>query len=311
MRKAKRINVVALVLCLIFIMSSCSKGVDSASVQEFESIVFVDGSEISVPSEIKTYATLSPSYTETLLDLGFENEIVTIDNDSTYLSVYSNNISIFDKSKLDLNHKILLESKPEVILLENETFVKFTKEEVQQLMENGSTFIVLPIPKTIQDIRKELDFIVRLTKADYGVGLLADFDLKYDRILKYASQVKERPVVFMQLIDKKNIKTMGKNTWQDMIIELAGGRNAFSDRHGYIYVTYEDIAMRNPNYYFAISTGNIQEAQIINNNALSETVAIKNEDVYIFEETQMLNPNHRCLDAVNTLGFILHRDIYK
>ncbi len=312
MKKLSGIIWCVILFLLAFYILGCSEIRDKNDVRKLTDITFIDGQTIKVPTVIKTYATLSPSYTETLIDLGFEENIVTVDMDSTYLSVYDSDVTIFDTEKIDLNHKDLLENSPDVILIESKVFNKFTEAEVAEIVKNGSCFIVLPEVKSIADVRDELDFIVRLTKAKYGEKLLEDFDAKFAHILAWKSRVNELPVVFLQLVDKSNVKTVGSDTLLNEMISLAGGYNTFSDKKGEYYTEYSEIANRNPNYYFAISSGETTQLnQILNNSNLIDTIAIQNEEVYIFDEIQMFNPNYRCLDAINTMGYILHRDIYK
>ncbi len=311
MKRIKLFCLLSLVVTLLGVIGCSADGAESKEV-ELTYISFVDGSDIAVPKKIQTYATLSPSYTETLTDLGFDEEIVTIDSGSTYLDLNNSSANVLDTNKIDLNHTILLKSSPDVILVENYIYIKFTPEEVQEIVENGTTFIVLPSVNSIEDVRAELDFIVRLTEAKYGQEILSDFDLKYSQLINWKNQVDNFPVVFLQTRDKASIKTSGSGTLIDSMISLAGGTNAFSDKNGVVYTTNEDIAIRQPEYYFAITNGErTQKNQIMNNSTLSETVAVRNDEVYIFDEVQMFNPNYRCLDAVNAMGCILHRDIYK
>ncbi len=275
------------------------------------SIPFLDGSEIKVPEEIDTYATLAPSYTETLIDLGFENSIVTVDINSTYLSGYNNDVSVYDTGKLEPNHESLLENSPDVILIEAKEYNKIPSKDIEEIEENGSIFVVLPKVNNVTDVREELDFIVRLTNAEFGDRMLEDFDSKLAQILIWREEIIDYPVVFFQLKDIANVKTVGSETLIDQMISLAGGLNAFGNEYGEFYTSYEEIALKNPSYYFATANGeSTQENQILNNKALSETKAIRNEEVYIFDEIQMLNPNYRCLDAINTMGGILHHDIF-
>ncbi len=311
MKKIKLFFALGLVAMLVGAVS-CSFENQGNKEVVYTTMTFIDGSDIEVPTEIETYATLSPSYTETLIDLGFEKNIVTIDSGSTYLDIRGSNANVLDVDKIDLNHKALLENNPDVILVENYVYIKFTEEEVKEIIENGSTFIVLPSVNSIEAVRNELDFIVRLTGAKYGDDILEDFDLKYAQLLNWKNQVNEFPVVFLQTRDSRSVKTTGSGTLLNEMIFLSGGTNAFVDKNGVLFTTYEEVAARQPDYYFAITNGeSTQKNQIINNAALSETTAIRNDEVYIFTEVQMFNPNYRCLDAINTMGCILHRDIYK
>ncbi len=311
MKKYKLIFFWCLIIGILSLIS-CSVSKEESVDKELTTISFLDGTDIEVPENIETYATLAPSYTETLIDLGFEKNIVTIDSNSTYLNVYSDKVSVFNVEKIDLSVTTILENKPDVILIESLIYAKLTGEEIEDVKSNGSTFVVLPTVRSVEEVRNELDFIVRLTNAKYGAKILADFDFKYAQLVNWKNQVEEFPVVFLQIRDSKNIKTVGVNTLLDEMITLSGGTNAFADKNNVVYTTNAEIAARQPSYYFAITNGeSTQKNQILNNVELSQTVAVRNEQVYVFTEEQMFNPNYRALDAVNAMGCILHSDIYK
>ncbi len=312
MKKIKIVFLISFIFIVSYNILGC--GEDRANKNSYSrtEIKFVNNETIKVPTKIETYATLSPSYTETLIDLGFEDNIVTVDSRSTYLSVYDSNVATFDTERIDLNHKDLLKNNPDVILIEQKVFNKLREEEVREIISNNSYFIVLPQVNSIEDVRDELDFIVRLTNAKYGEKILADFDSKFSQVLAWKGQVENLPVVFLQLADDNDVKTIGKGTLLDEMISLSGGYNAFNDKIGEFYTEYSEVADRNPGYYFAISNGEAtQRNQISNNSELTYTIAIQNDEIYIFDEVQMFNPNYRCLDAINTMGCILHRDIYQ
>ncbi len=308
----KKIKIIFTVLFLAtVVINTVNHSNNEAENKETITIPFFNGEYIEVPSEIDTYATLQPSYTETLIDLGFEKNIVTIDKNSTYLNVY-NNVGVFDTEKIDVNHEILVENKPEVILVDALTYEKFTTAEVAEIEQKGSIFVVLPIPRDVEGVKSELEFLVNLTNARYGEDILEDFDLKYDQIKNWNSLVEESPKVFLQTSQVGKMTTSGEGTLIDEMITLAGAENAFKDRSGVIYTNYEQIAEQNPDYYFSVTNGDrLQKSQILNQSLLQNTLAIRNGDVYVFTEIQMFNPNYRCLDAIITMGCILHKDIYQ
>lgn len=309
--KNKFIIIVTLVFC--FTMSHYMIGSGTTENDSYRIIELLDGEKVIVPFEINSYATLSSSYTETLIDLGLGNKIVLADTDSAYLLEFESQIETLDTKKLDLNRdiNIITKQKPDVILIDKTTYAKLNSSSVEIIKKFGSQIIVLPVPRNIEEIRRELDFLVHLTHAKHGQRLLANFDMKYRTIEDAYSKVEEPVTVFFQLEDKNAVTTCGKDVYIRELIRLAGGENIFDDKNGINYTTYEEIARRNPKYYVALKNDNKdQHRYILGEKALSTVDAIRTDNVYIIDSYQTSNPNHRSLDAILALGNILHNDIY-
>lgn len=309
--KNKLIILILLVICST--MGNYMIGNGNTHLESYRLLETVDGERIIVPDEINSYATMLPSYTETLIDLGLEDKIVLADKGSTYLLQYNNNVETIDIEKLNINTDIstITTQKPDIILVDKTTYLKLSSSSIEKIKDSGSQLIVLPVPKNIEEIRDELRFLVDLTQAKYGDKLLASFDMKYRTIQEANSKITEPTAVFFQIRDNKAIATCGHDTYINDMIELAGGKNVFSDRNGVQYTSFKEVAKRNPQYYIAISNDdNYQKKYIMSDVQLSKIDAIRGGNVYILDHYQTSNPNHRSLDAILALGELLHRQVY-
>lgn len=307
----KLIIFVLLVLC--FTLGQYMIGSGSTYDESYRFVETIDGEKIVVPEKIKSYATMLPSYTETLIDLGLEKNIVVTDVGSTYLLQYSNDVETVDIEKLNLDTdvNIMINQQPDIILIDKTTYLKLNSSTIEKIENTGSQIIVLPIPKNIDEIRDELIFLVDLTQAKHGDKLLTRFDMKYNAIKEANSKITKPMPVFFQIRDNKAVATCGNNTYINDMIELAGGENIFDDRSGVQYTSFKEIAERNPRYYIAISNDDkYQKKYIINDEQLSKVDAIRGDNVCIIDHYQTSNPNHRCLDAILALGKLLHRQVY-
>lgn len=305
--------IVLSLLVLCFMMGQHVLGNNTTDIETYRLVEMADGESIVVPTVIDSYATLSPSYTETLIDLGLEKNIVLTDTGSTYLLEHSSNVETIDVGKLNINTdtNAIINKQPDVILIDKTTYSKFDSNSVQKIKNSGSKIVVLPIPKDIKEIRKELDFLVDLTQAKYGKELLSNFDMKYRVIQNYHRKIKEPIPVFFQISDESAITTCGVDVYINEVIELAGGKNVFDDIKGIHYASIEEILEKNPQYYIAISNEDkYQQKHILSDKRLSRVDAIRGNNVYIVDHYQTSNPNHRCLDAILELGEILHSRVY-
>lgn len=309
--KSKLLIFVLLVLC--FTIGQYVTDTGSTEMKSYRLVEMADGERVIVPDEINRYATLVPSYTETLIDLGLEKNIVLADEDSAYLLEYNQDIETMDTDKLNINMEVgtIIDQKPDIILMDKTTYLKFNDNSLELIRKAGSQIIVLPVPKNINEIRDELAFLVELTQAKHGARLLASFDMKSRTIEDAYSKINEPVPVFFQIKDKNAITTCGEDVYINEIIKLAGGKNVFEDTKGIHYTSYEEISKKNPQYYIAMSNeDNYQQKHILTEKRLSETEAIRGNNVYVMDYYQTSNPNHRSLDAVLALGEILHSRVY-
>lgn len=305
-----------IVFTLLLTCSTAGKHIASSGntgVRTYRTVEQLDGEEITVPEEIYTYATLLPSYTETLIDLGLEKNIVLTDARSTYLLEYDHDIKTLDTGKLNINMDVdlITEQHPDIILMDKKTYLKFNTESLEKIKDAGSQIITLPIPKNVDEIRDELAFLVELTQAKHGEGLLANFDAKYLTIQESFSKVEQPIPVFFQIKNSNAITTCGTNVYINELIKLAGGKNVFDDKSGIHYAYHDEIIERNPKYYIATSNDDkYQQKHILSDKRLANVDAIRTNNVYILDYNQTSNPNHRSLDAVLALGEILHSHAY-
>lgn len=287
---------------------------DNVDLSQYRIIHLSNGETLKVPKEINRYASLSPSYTETLIDLGFQDDIVIIDNNSTYLEGLDNVTGVIDLDRVVYNITPIIENLAEVILMSSETYNKLTSEDFAMLKKHNCTIIKLDKPKTVEEVRNELEFFVELTQAPQGEKMLKNFDTKYERILEAHSNVDDFIPVFLQLYDygSDNIITKGGDDYLNEMIRLAGGENIFRNNKGLIYTSLEEVGNRQPEVIIIVYNGDeMIERNLYNNVNLKDSPAVKNQQIYVLDDSQMYNPNYRSMYAILTIGYILHRDLYE
>lgn len=106
--------------------------------------------------------------------------------------------------------------------------------------------------------------------------------------------------------------TEGSKTPIDEMIEIAGGNNIFADQEGYVEVTFEDTADRNPGVIMSPYWPQAGEYEvttlyeIMTRPGFEATDAVKNGRVYYYDSSLMKRFGPRTVTAIEKLAYLLH-----
>ncbi len=293
-------TVVFIAICWLLLVSGCmvNKPVEGYSQQRI--IETPRGTELVIPSEIESYAVLNKSVAETLVGLGFEENITVLNKESLYLGNFRQVKEVFDIN--DPNIYKLLSAKPEIIIVDTETLEKLAEENKNLLMKSNIPIVVLDVPKNLQDVRKELEFLVELTNAEYGDRMLEDFNEKLAEIKKLQQERGTYIPGYIQLSETKDqVTTIGNDTFLSDVLKEAGINNVFSDVNGKITTTKNDVAEKNPKVFIIISNDERVISNVVRNPIYKNIDAIKEGNVVIVEKIDRFNPNYKCVDWILSL----------
>jgi len=106
--------------------------------------------------------------------------------------------------------------------------------------------------------------------------------------------------------------TEGSNTPFNEMIQIAGGKNIFSDLEGYCEVTFEEVAARNPGVILSPywpSAGSTEVTtlyEIMTRPGFDATDAVMNGRVYYYDSSLMKRFGPRTITAIEKLAYLLH-----
>ncbi len=287
-------------ICSLLLASGCivNKKVEGYSQQRI--VMPPNGEEIIIPSQINTYAVLNQSIAETLVDLGFEDEIVAIDEESLYLGDFKQLKAVFDVSNPDIIE--LVSAKPEIIIIDTETFMKLSEDDKYNLSTSGIPLIKLDNPKNIEDVKQELEFLVDLTDAEFGDKMLSDFNEKVAKMEQKQQIIGSDVSAFIQISETKDgVTTIGEDAFFSEALEEAGIDNVFSDKTGTIITNKEEVAKRNPEVFIIITKDENIGSNIIANPVYKNVSAVEEGNVIIIKKHEVMNPNYKIVDRILTL----------
>jgi iron complex transport system substrate-binding protein len=187
-----------------------------------------------------------------------------------------------------------------------------TEEIIGRLRSLGLTVVTLD-PQAIEDVLHEIELLGRVTGNEAEASALVDeLRARIDAVVAGTGNLTERPSV-AHVIWYDPLWVSGSDTFQDEVITLAGGRNAFGSLEGWSIVSLEEFITTDPDCILVSSgSGMGQEGYdavynyIVNEPRLQNLDAVREGRVYVIDADVVSRGGPRIVDALEEVAAILH-----
>lgn len=187
------------------------------------------------PAPGQRIVSLTPSLTELLFDLGAGSQVVGVTRNDSYPAAVKELPKVGD---MQIDFEALLALRPTLVVYD----AGFNKEQGQRLQSLGVNTLELK-STSLQGLEEALRALGQATgRTPEAHRLLAVWKERLEAIRAGASQ---HPTVFVEVWGQP-LMTAGSGTYVDELVTLAGGRNAYGDRPGYLTITPESLLQKNP-----------------------------------------------------------------
>jgi iron complex transport system substrate-binding protein len=269
--------------------------------------VFVDevGRRVSVPEYPRRIISLSPSITEILFSLGLEERIVGVSNHSDFPPRALAKPRVGSYISPSVERTISL--NPDLIVA---TAAGNPREFVERVETLGLTVYTV-YPKDFDGILRSISHIAAIAGAERsGARVVGEMRRRKRRILQLTRD-RPRPTVFLQ-IGTAPIVTVGKGSFANDLISLAGGRNiAGGEPVKYPRYSIEEILVKAPDVIIITSMnprGNSQE--LAQGWKRWKTIpAVKRGRVFVIDSDLVDLPSPRIIDGLEAIAGVLHPEI--
>ena len=268
-----------------------------------------DGQSGRTPARI---VSLSPSNTEILFALGLGDIVVGATKYCNYPPLVQ---ELKDSGKIEVvggyvepDIERILTLHPDLVLAGQ----KHSNGAVSLLDKEGiPTFVV--DPNNLTSIIQSIEKIGKITgKEVESSELCSRMESRIKAVSDKVSSLPKTRVLYIVWHDP--VRTAGAETFEDEIIEKAGGVNIFHDLSGYAQVDPEAIAVRNPEVIIACSgmgTGADKPMQWAKTErGLNQTDARKNGRIYQAEGDLITRTGPRIVDGLEMLAKFIHPEAF-
>jgi iron complex transport system substrate-binding protein len=265
------------------------------------------GREVTFPFPPKRIVSLAPNITEILFSLGLDEEIVGVSIHCNFPEKAKTKVRV--GSYISLDFEKITSLKPDLIIA---TGAGNTREMVDRLEKLGfQTYTIYP--KNFNDILKSIGHIGEVVNREKEArGIVEGLRKRSQRVIELTKGL-SRPKVFIQIGDAP-IVTVGKGSFADDLIRLAGGENiAGKEKEVYPRFGMEEILKRSPEVIVISSMNPKGDYQKILEewNRWKTIPAVKNGRIHLIDSDLLDRPSPRIIDGLEELVRVLHPEKFK
>jgi len=260
------------------------------------------GREVSFPFPPKRIVSLAPNITEILFGLGLDQEIVGVSIHCNFPEKAKRKVQVGSYINLDFERIVSL--KPALILA---TGAGNTREMVERLEKLGFPGYVI-FPRNFNDVLQSIHHLGQVVgREKEAIGIIRGMEKRREKVVELTRDL-PRPKIFLQ-IGENPIVTVGKGSFADDLIRLAGGENiAGNEKEMYPRLGREEILKRSPEIILISSMNPKGDYQRV----LQEwsrwkmIPAVKNGRVHLIDSDLIDRPSPRIINGLEEIARILH-----
>jgi len=251
--------------------------------------------------------SLAPNITEILFDLGLDEEIVGVSIHCNYPEKAKTKVRVGSYISVDFERIVFL--KPDLIIA---TGAGNTREMVERLEKLGfPTYVIFP--KNLSDILKSILHLGRVVNREKEASrVVQEMNQRSQRVVERAKGL-PRPRVFLQ-IGEAPVVTVGKGSFADDILQLAGGENiASTEKEMYPRFGIEEVLKRAPEIIL-ISSMNPKgdyEKVLQEWSRWKMIPAVKNGRIHLINSDLIDRPSPRIIEGLEEIARLLHPELFK
>ena len=291
-------------LFLLFLVVISGTSTSFSATQTFMDEV---GREVTFPFPPKRIVSLAPNVTEILFGLGLDEEIVGVSIHCNFPEKAKRKVRV--GSYISLDFEKIASLNPDLIIA---TGAGNTRDMVDRLGKLGfQTYVVYP--KNFKDILLSIAHIGQVVnRGKKAKAIIEGMRRRSERVIELTQDL-PRPKVLVQIGDVP-IVTVGKGSFADDLVRLAGGENiAGKEKEVYPRLGMEEILKRSPEVIVISSMdpkGDYQK--ILQEWTRWKTIpAVKNGRIYLIDSDLLDRPSPRIIDGLEELARVLHPERFK
>jgi iron complex transport system substrate-binding protein len=265
------------------------------------------GREVTFSFPPQKIVSLAPNITEILFDLGLDKEIVGVSIHCNFPEKAKTKVQVGSYISLDFERVVSL--KPNLIIA---TGAGNTRDMVERLETLGfPTYVIFP--KNFNDVLNSIGHLSRVVDREgEGTKIIQDMERRKKRVVELAQGL-PRPKVLLQ-IGEAPLVTVGRNSFGDDLISLAGGENiAGNEKEMYPRLGMEEILKRSPEVIL-ISSMNPKgdyEKIIREWSRWKMIPAVRNGRIHLIDSDLIDRPSPRIINGLEEIARRLHPEGFK
>ncbi len=285
-------------LSAVLVLAACTTPVETPT----EYVVDDLGRLVAINGTPQRIISLAPSNTEILFALGLRDEVVGVTMYCDYPPEALDKEKVGDYYGPDIEKIIALQ--PDLVLATD--FHRF--DLIPALEQQGFTVFAVA-PQTLDDVLESIERIGEITgKEAEALQLVNEMTSKIEAVEEQTKELEQKPsVLYMTWHDP--MWTVGRDTWIDDLINIAGGVNIFSQNfEGGAMVQIEWVILQNPE---VIITSEWSYDWALNATELASTSASQTGRIFAFDDDLAQRPGPRLVQGLDWFAYLFHPKIFE
>ena len=259
---------------------------------------------VDIPEKPRRIASLYPSVTETLVEIGISEELVGVSSWCHFFVTGLKKKAV--SSATEVNYKRLEEVKPDLVL----TTSGIQRQMATELYSKGYQVFPIPLAFSLYGIIANVLLIGALVGKQREAQQLGEklaLEIEASRVqLKY----EQRPRAYIEIVwPDKSCTTIGGLTFINDLVYAAGARSIFSEKLlSYFTADFKDVAAANPNFILFILEPPLEMketniASLVKNREWERVEAVEKDKVALTLEKD-LPLTHSGPSAINNIRLL-------
>jgi len=312
----KRNSILVLTLiCIMALLTACAENTGVKSPQPEDINITLPtkdraGNEISIPNEINRIISISPANTEILIELGFGDKIIAVDEYSKDIEGLPNNIKLFDMMAPDAEQMVALE--PDIIYTTGMVMAE-GNDPYKPIRDMGVCVAYIPASLSIEGIYEDILFFAKsLGVEKKGIDLVNSMKSKIKEIEEIGKSIENKKTVYFEIAAAPTLYSFGNGVFLNEMIEIIGAENVLSDHDWWISVSEETVIASDPDVIITNVDYIENPAEEIKSRSGWENMkAVKNNDVYYVDNYATSHCNHNIITGLEQMARAIYPDIYQ
>ncbi|MCK8517992.1 ABC transporter substrate-binding protein [Methanoculleus sp. 7T] len=268
------------------------------------------GETVTIRGIPQRIVSLAPSNTEILYALDLGDRVVGVTDCCDYPPTASDKPKVGGYSGVNIEKVIAAE--PDLVFAAPGN----TEDTVKRLRTLGMTVVVLN-PRTVDDVLQDVELVGEATGQEEQASVcVKELRNRIRAVTEKTEGLAEKPSV-AHVVWYDPIWVSGRGTFQDEVIAMAGGTNAFGSVEEWSIVSLEEFITTDPEYIFVSSgTGMSKDGYnavydyFMNEPRMQRLDAVRNGHIYIINADIISRGGPRIVDALEEAAGDLYPDLF-
>ncbi len=257
-------------------------------------------------------ASMAPSITAIIVELGIGDRLIAVDSWSGDEKGVPASALRMDMMNPDAERIAAL--APDILLASSITREGTGKDPFRALSDAGIRVVYVPTSDSVEGIRGDIGRIASLVGRErQGSESIARMDERIAEITRVVETIpqSERKTAFFEISPAPWIYSFGKGVYLDDVLSLAGVSNVLAGEKGWIAVSAEAVATRDPEVILTNQAGpGDPVAEILARPGWSGMKAVRNRRVYRVDNRASSQPGPSVARAIAEIAKAVYPEYF-